>query len=220
MEKFSETLKNSSSEIWYQSHEDHPFVRSIGDGSLSLERFQYFMKQDYVFLIEYCKVISLAVSKSVDLEIMTKWSDLLNETLNVEMDLHRTFCRDFGISEEELENTFPDSITSAYTDFLVKTAYEGNINEIAVSLLPCQWGYDEIARRFCDVSKLDQKSFHVRWINGYNSPEYQEMTICLKQYVDTIGDQTNIIREKMQRIFYISTRHEFMFWENVWNLGR
>ena len=53
MEKFSETLKNSSSEIWYQSHEDHPFVRSIGDGSLSLERFQYFMKQDYVFLIEY-----------------------------------------------------------------------------------------------------------------------------------------------------------------------
>ena len=46
------------------------------------------------------------------------------------------------------------------------------------------------------------------------------MTIWLKQYVDTIGDQTNIIREKMQRIFYISTRHEFMFWENVWNLGR
>ena len=215
--KFSNKLKNSCSDIWIKAHKEHPFVKSIGDGTLSLEHFQNFMKQDYFFLIQYCKVISLAISKSSNLEVMSKWSELLNETLNVEMDLHRSFCKDFGITSKDLELTIPTSQTLTYTDYLLKTASLGNADEIAVSLLPCQWGYDEIGRMFSNLSNLDSNSFHARWIKGYNSSEYQEMTIWLKNYVDNIEVQlTDEMKINMKRIFYLSTRHELMFWDSVW----
>ena len=36
----------------------------MGAGSLSLERFSYFTRQDCLFLIDYCRVVSLACAKS------------------------------------------------------------------------------------------------------------------------------------------------------------
>ena len=42
---------------------------------------------------------------------MSKWVGLLDETLNSEMNLHRNFCKEYGISETELENTEKDSST-------------------------------------------------------------------------------------------------------------
>ena len=64
------------------------------------------------------------------------------------MDLHRGFCKDIGINILDLDETIPSAATIDYTNHLVRTAYEGDVNDIAVSLLPCQWGYDEIGRRF------------------------------------------------------------------------
>ena len=65
----------------------------MGDGSLSLDRFSYFMRQDYLFLIDYCRVVSLACAKCPDLESMGWWARLLDETLNSEMALHQELLR-------------------------------------------------------------------------------------------------------------------------------
>ncbi len=120
-----------------------------------MERFRYYMAQDYLFLIDYCRVIALAVAKSPDLESMRRWAALLDETLNSEMELHRSFCADFGISSEELEATAPSPETLAYTGHLMRVANEGSIAEIAVALLPCQWGYDEIGRVIASFPHLN-----------------------------------------------------------------
>ena len=117
------------------------FDAGLGDGSLPLDKFQYYLKQDYIFLFYYCKVLALASSKSNTENIMSKWVSLLDETLNSEMNLHRNFCKEYGISEIELENTEKDSSTEKYCNFLLKNAEENSIEFIAVSLLPCQWGY-------------------------------------------------------------------------------
>ena len=58
---------------------------------------------------------------------------------------------------------------------------------------------------FSNLSNLDSNSFHARWIKGYNSSEYQEMTIWLKNYVDNIEVQlTDEMKINMKRIFYLS----------------
>jgi thiaminase (transcriptional activator TenA) len=51
-ERFTERLRRQADEIWKAQHQ-HPFVRGIGNGTLSLERFKFWLRQDYVFLIEY-----------------------------------------------------------------------------------------------------------------------------------------------------------------------
>ena len=216
---FSSELKAACAADWRRAHEDHPFVAAMGDGSLSLERFQYFMRQDYLFLIDYCRVLALASAKSPDLASMGRWAALLDETLNSEMELHRGFCADFGITPSELEATQATPATVAYTDHLVRIAYDAHIAVIAAALLPCQWGYDEIGRRLGEALTSPADSFHARWVAGYNSPEYQDMTRWLRQFVDELGEQAEeSTRRSMTDAFQTSTRHEYLFWDAAWYL--
>ena len=80
MVSFSEYLKKSCLDVWELAHEHHPFVRSMGDGTLSMDRFTYFMKQDYLFLIDYCRVVAIATAKSDGLSIIAKCSKIFDET--------------------------------------------------------------------------------------------------------------------------------------------
>ena len=55
---FSDELRQKAAPIW-DREKRHPFVLGIGDGTLPLEKFRYYMQQDYVFLIDFCRAISL-----------------------------------------------------------------------------------------------------------------------------------------------------------------
>ena len=83
------------------------------------------MRQDYIYLIEFCRAISLAVAKADGVEDMGWFARLLNSTLNTEMALHVSFCEDFGITFNELKSTEPSPTTVAYSNHLVKTGYSG-----------------------------------------------------------------------------------------------
>lgn len=56
----------------------------MGDGSLSLERFSFYMRQDYLCLIDYYRVLALASAKSPDLASVSHFASLLDETLKSE----------------------------------------------------------------------------------------------------------------------------------------
>jgi len=218
---FSGELRARYAEEWRRAHEDAPFVLAMGDGTLSLERFQFFMRQDYLYLIDFSRVLALASAKCPDLESMGRWAKLLDETLNSEMALHRGFCADFGITEQDLEETEPAPAMTAYARHLLDTAQEGGIEEIAASILPCQWGYDEVGRGLAARSKAPAESFHARWITGYNAAGYRQVTDWLRGFVDRLGaGATARTRERMAEVFRVSLLHECAFWEAAWNLGR
>ena len=141
--RFSEELYSRSAPI-QRKILSHPFVLGIGNGSLSMEKFKHFVCQDYLYLIEYSRVLALAVVKTPSLETMGPFSSLLKETLNVEMDVQRGFCSRLGIQENQLEATKPTFTTQAYTDFLLRVGFQGSFDELACALLPCMWGYCEI----------------------------------------------------------------------------
>ena len=122
----------------------HPFVTGIGDGTLDVDKFRFYVRQDYLYLIDYSRVIALAAARSPDLETMGWFARLLDGTLNVEMDLHRSYCAEFGISNEDLEVTPMAPTTMAYTRFLLNVAHQGTYPELVAAFLPCQWGYWEI----------------------------------------------------------------------------
>lgn len=221
MTRFSDHLRNTCIEDWRKAHEQHPFVVAMGDASLSLERFQYFMRQDYLFLVDYARVLAIAAAKSPDLASMGHWASLLDETLNSEMELHRGFCADFGITVAELEATEPMPATFAYTDHLTRAAYEGGIHELAAALLPCQWGYDEVGQQLSPVIQSSPDTFHARWVAGYNDPGYRTLTAWLRGFVDQLGQTaTASQQQRMVGVFRASTRYEYLFWDAAWNLQR
>ncbi len=218
-EGFSAAIRARAETIWRRELE-HPFVRGLGDGSLPLDRFRFYLRQDYAFLIEYCRVFALASAKARDLASARLFSGLLRDTLDTEMQLHRDYCRRLGIAEEELERTAPAPITHAYTRHLLSVAYAGTIADIAAAVLPCQLGYVEIASALAREGRGGANSHYAEWIRAYTSPEFVAGAERLRSLLDelTAGWPARAL-EPLATIFLTSSRYEYMFWEMAWNLS-
>ena len=61
---FTDHLARLAAPIWQAQHA-HPFVQGIGDGTLDVARFAFWIRQDYLFLIEYCRLFGLAVPRNI-----------------------------------------------------------------------------------------------------------------------------------------------------------
>ena len=215
---YSEEMRARAASIW-ESEQSHPFVTGIGDGTLSLDRFKYYMCQDYVFLIDFCRAISLAVAKSPGLEEMGWFARLIHETLNTEMSLHVSFCADFGITEEELLSTEPSPTTWAYTRHLINTAHQGTVGETAAVILPCSWGYSEIGQKLYSQGLPSHQPLYGRWIEMYNSPEFADLAEWLRDFIDrraAVAGKPELAA--MEKAFVTSSRYEYMFWDAAWRM--
>jgi len=196
----------------------HPFVKGIGDGTLSRDRFEFYLKQDYVYLIDFSRFLALASAKSRTLPDMGTFAALLHTTLITEMALHRKICAAFGIAEEELARTRKSPVTSAYTDLLVRTAYEGGFSDILAVLLPCACGYVEIGTRLKSEG-LPEDRFYRDWIEVYSSPEFREFAEWLiGRMNEEAADAPAQRREHWHRLYESSARYEYLFFDMSWKM--
>ncbi len=213
--RFSDHLHELGAPIWRAQH-DHPFVRGIGDGTLDRAKFAHWVRQDYLFLIEYCRMFGLAAARAPDLPTLTRFADLLQATARTEMDLHRTYAREFGISEAELEREAMAPTTRAYTDFLVRVAATGDVGELAAALLPCMWGFCEIGQRLKSRG-LPGDPGYARWIEMYADPAFVEQADWCRAFVDELAENSSEAqRHRMETAFLTSSRYEYLFWEMAW----
>ncbi len=215
---FSNELRQKGAPIW-DREKQHPFVTGIGDGSLPQDRFRYYMRQDYIFLIDFCRAISLAVAKAQSVEDMGWFARLLHETLNTEMSLHVSFCKDFGISEEELKGTQPSPTTLAYTRHLIQTAFSGGVGEIATAILPCSWGYCEIGQTLYDRGLPAEQPLYSRWIEMYNSQEFADLAGWLRSFIDRVALESGEQElKRMEEAFLVSSQYEYIFWDAAYRM--
>jgi thiaminase/transcriptional activator TenA len=218
-ESFSTALRRAADAIWAAQHE-HPFVLGVADGTADLEGFARYVRQDYVFLVEYARLLALGAARAPDLATMRRFADLAQAILGEEMELHRAFAREFGISEAELEAEPPAPTTQAYTDFLVRTAALGELPELAAALLPCMWGYAEVGQRLA-LSDAPPDQRYARWIETYACDEFDELARWCRGLVDRLAAATNDRgRARMARAFNVCSRYELRFWEMGWTLER
>ena len=78
-------------------------MRGIGDGTLDPERFRFYVRQDYLFLIDYGRLLALGAARAPRLAWMRRFAELTQAILVTEMDLHRAFAAEWGITAAELE---------------------------------------------------------------------------------------------------------------------
>ncbi len=217
MAGFTETIRAEAAKIWERELR-HPFVRGLGDGTLPLDRFRFYLEQDYLFLIEYCRVFALASAKARDLETMELFSGLLGDTLKIEMQLHRDYCARLGIPESALTGAAPAPVTHGYTHHLLAAAYSGSIAEIVAAVLPCQLGYVEIAAALAKEGRGGGNSFYAEWIKTYSSSEFVEGARRLVKLLDGLAEGMPArATDNMARLFLTSSRYEYLFWEMAWN---
>lgn len=212
---FYREVREKADPLW-QAVLGHPFVRGIGDGTLSRDRFEFYLKQDYAYLIDFSRVFALAAAKAWTLGDMGTFATLLNVTLNTEMELHRKTCAAFGIPAGELEKTRKGMITTAYTDRLVRTCYEGSLSDIVAVLVPCACGYVEIARTLKSRGLPDDR-FYRDWIETYSSREFREFADWLiAKMNEHAGHASAQRKEYWYRLYESSARLEYLFFDMSW----
>jgi thiaminase/transcriptional activator TenA len=212
---FSAELREAASPAW-EAQVSHPFVRGIGDGSLPEDKFRFYVRQDYLFLIDYGRLLALAAARAPRLEWMRRFASFSQSVLETEMDLHRQFAARWGVTSDQLESERTVPATDAYCDFLLRTASLGDFAELVAALLPCMWSYAEIGERLA-AEGLPDHGGYADWITMYASDEYGQLATWCRELTDAAADGVaGPGRRRMHAAFRASSEHELAFWESAW----
>ena len=209
-------LRESNLSNWLL-YTKHKFAKKLSDGSLNKTYFLNYLKQDYLFLIQFSKAWSLAILKSDNLEEMKIAASTVNELINFEMGLHISLCEKYGISKFDLENTEEENENIAYTRYVLELGYSGDFLDLLSALAPCVLGYGEIG---INLQNSNPKvSMYKKWIETYSSSEYQNVCFNVGKLIDKsfqlrLGENyTNTYKwKKANQIFKKATSLEVDFW--------
>ncbi|WP_286804018.1 thiaminase II [Marinobacter sp. UBA2498] len=210
-----EDLKKSCQNEW-QAYIEHGSVQQLGNATLAPEAFQHYLKQDYLFLIQFARAFALAAYKSPTLSDLRQAKEGLQAIVDVELDLHVSYCKEWGISEQELADLPEARATLAYTRYVLDTGNRGDLLDLHVALSPCMVGYGEIANWLNSRAETirGENNPYDAWIAMYESDEFQEaMRAEISWLNERLADVSPARFKELTRIFSDATRLEIDFWE-------
>ena len=200
---------------------NHKFILEMAVDSLPIEKFAFYLRQDHVFLKEFCASLLIARQKSTDEKLKIWFDSMYHCTIDSEMQMQKELLLSLG----ELSNIANDStmaIASAtlnYISFLRQVSLSAkNLEVIISSMAPCPWSYLEIAQK---LSKSHiKKDVYSKWVQFYSSNESQQQIKELKNILSNLYDQaderTKII---MKQHFGAACEYEYNFWEAAYKMG-
>jgi thiaminase/transcriptional activator TenA len=209
-----EILKQDNAADW-QAYVEHRFVWQLAAGTLPEASFQHYLKQDYLFLIQFARAWGLAVYKSRDLSEIRQGLESLKAIVDIELGLHIGYCAQWGISEADLAALSESRATLAYTRYVLDAGMSGDLLDLHVALAPCIIGYGEIARWIRQQPFTRQEGNpYGDWIEMYAGAEYQALVASELDWLNTRLSRLDAERLKqLSVVFRDATRLEADFWQ-------
>lgn len=214
----TQRLHEAAAPIWDKCLH-HPFVTGIGDGTLDVEKFRFYMLQDYLYLFDYARVFALGVVKARDPELMRTFSRNVDSILGGEMNIHRSYMQRLGITEEQVFAVKPALDNLSYTNYMLSAAHAGGPAEVVAAILSCSWSYAEIGQALAAIPGAAEHPFYGEWIRGYASEEYGQTNEALIRLMDQLGAGIGPEQEEhLTELFVNCSRYELGFWDMAWEM--
>lgn len=212
-----ERLRQAEGVSW-RAYVEHDFVAALADGSLKLPAFRRYLVQDYLFLIQFARAWALAAYKADDLEEMRAAASAMAGIVDVEMKLHVAFCRDWGLSEAQMQAEPEAPATVAYTRYVLDCGLRGDLLDLQVALAPCIVGYGEIGARLLRTALLEGNPYRA-WIEMYGGDDYQAVARNAIAALDRSGRRRGGAArfDRLAGIFATAARLEADFWQMALN---
>lgn len=218
-EKYSAQLRRRAGRIW-RAIETHPFLRDLHAGTLPMDRFIYFILQDYVYLLDFAQVLCQGGAKSPDLETLALFCRHALGAVEVERSFHASFGKSLGMSREQLDGATKGPVTEAYIAHLQSVARSGTLGELVAAVLPCYWIYGEVGRRLYKGRPRTPKIYR-EWIETYAGETFWRPVREQIALMDKLGTGANRgEKSQMNANFILSSRYEFMFWEQAYGMAK
>jgi thiaminase/transcriptional activator TenA len=215
--KFTVQLRRRSERIW-RAIEGHAFLQELHAGALPMNRFTYFILQDYVYLLDFAQVLCLGGAKSPDLKTLELFCRHALGAVEVERSFHASFGKSLGLSAKQLDAVPKGPITQAYISHLQSVARGGSLADLVAAVLPCYWIYGEVGRRLYRNRPRKPKIYR-EWIETYASESFWRPVREQIHLMDELGAAVNSTEKmRLTEYFVLSSRYEFMFWEQAYRV--
>lgn len=196
----------------YEKILEHPFVRALADGTLSAERFRFYLRQDALYLDGYARRLAHIAARLGRKEHTEAFLRFAADGIAVERALHEQFLGG--------EHPAPEEISPAcllYTSVLESQA-TAPVEVEAAAVLPCFVVYQRVGEAIHAQQQGTENPYR-QWIETYADPAFAastaEATAICDALADAAGDAT---RRRMTDLFVRCTRMEWLFWESAWQL--
>lgn len=213
----------------YTSHE---FVRQVANNTLPFDRFLFFLKQDFYYLVNYAQIHGLAASVAPDCSQIEAQA-LIITSIMTEIERHKEkLLKAYGIDyatsnlDKELEPARP---CIKYCDYLMQIGRNEDFLGIKVALAPCLHGYAEagvygrkLREKYAGglgvLESEEQSKAYLAWIDDYDSDWYIK---AHQEGIETLDSlfRANAVSEmrlqELTRIFHDVTLLEVQFWDEV-----
>ncbi|EKX40687.1 hypothetical protein GUITHDRAFT_142561 [Guillardia theta CCMP2712] len=201
------------------------FIRELIDGSLSKERFRFYIIQDSLYLKEYSKVLAMLAAKAPNPSITQTMALASNSAVSVEGSLHDSFLKQLNVTDEIFKSTEQSRTSSGYTDFLMATVASRPYEVAFAAVIPCYTIYHEakVGNYIQDLSHknsadIDKNPFK-DWIRTYGGEEFDIATKKAVSIVDDLARKASSeVRKEMLEAFMTAARFEWMFWDSAYQL--
>lgn len=209
----SEALRSMYRDLWEKDLE-HPFVVELYSGTLPLDKFKYYVLQDYNYLVTMVKVLSLLATKAPSLELARMALELAYGTVTGEMENYRRLLTALNLTIEDAMRTRPNPTNVAYMNFLLTTAYQEDFYAGLASILPCFWTYEDIAERHKWRLETNKVKLYRDWASVYLSNEYKALVSKLRSALDSSGRSV----DSLSYYFGQALRYEILFWQAAYTM--
>jgi len=209
---FSESAWKAIEPI-YKSILKHPFNQELSEGTLAKEKFQFYMKQDSLYLVDFARALAVAASRANNPDDLVLLLDFSKGAIIAERALHEFYFDFYGI-KMDVEKA-PGCFT--YTNFLISTAIHGSYEESLAALLPCFWIYQEVG---LDIHKnAASQNPYQKWIDMYSGEDFQGVVKNAIELTDRVAKYASRKQlQQMEEAFIASTRLEWMFWDSAYRM--
>ena len=192
---------------------DHPFNVELALGTLSRERFCFYMQQDSLYLVDFARALALTGSRLVQERRIAALLAASHDALMVERSLHEHYFAEYGASPDAQES--PTCV--GYTSFLLATASLWSLNEALAAMLPCYWIYREVGNRIARTAVSPNP--YAKWIETYTDKDYSVRVDRFIELVDvTAAEATEQERLRMKDRFITAAYFEYYFWDDAYHM--
>lgn len=208
---------NWSSHTWlqaqpvYQQITTMPFIEELMDGTLPIEKFQFYIAQDSHYLEHFSKALSLIAARMQDINDTLSFIRFAEGAIIVEAALHESYFIDFNVEKGLMQPT-----CHHYISFLKSTAALESVAVVVAAVLPCFWIYKEVGD-FIYKNQKNPANPYKKWIDTYAGEEFgivvnQAIAIC-----DRLATQASPQQQTaMTEAFLTASRLEFEFWDSAY----
>jgi len=190
------------------------FIRELMEGTLSRERFLFYIRQDAIYLVDYGKSLTGIATRLCRFEHRDAFLSFAKDCMVAERVLHEYYLQ----KEDVVTKTGPTPSCLLYASYLLKQTYDAPVEVAMASILPCFWVYKGVGEHLAANQNRENNPYQA-WIDMYGGEEFDASVAKAIALCDEMAaEATEKQRQAMTHAYVLCTKMEWMFWDSAWRL--